>query len=205
MKKVLYPAIILALTSVFTGCLSTETVTVERVETKEVIDLSGYWNDADVNIVCEDLVSKCLSAQWYKIFQMYNSKRNPVIIVGKFKNNSDEHIDTTIISKKMEIALLDSGKVDSVANDSERSQVRQERNDQQSYSSVDSAKRLGYEQAADYMLSGEIKTIIDSNGEVTTRTYYISAELINIETNRKIWAGENSSIKKKITHPKLTF
>ena len=55
------------------------------------------------------------------------------------------------------------------------------------------------------MLQGDIKTIVDSNGKKTSRTYYISAELVNIETNEKIWLGENSSIKKIITRPANSF
>jgi hypothetical protein len=33
----------------------------------------------------------------------------------------------------------------------------------------------------------------------TVRTYFVYAELIDIETNRKLWIGENSEIKKLIT------
>ena len=36
------------------------------------------------------------------------------------------------------------------------------------------------------------------------RTYYVSAELIDIETNRKVWVGEET-IKKLIKQPKYKF
>ena len=55
------------------------------------------------------------------------------------------------------------------------------------------------------MLIGAVKTIIDSNGNQSTRTYYVTAELIDIETNRKLWAGEDSSIKKLIKKPNYRY
>ena len=49
------------------------------------------------------------------------------------------------------------------------------------------------------MMVGSIKTIIDSSDTVSIRSYYVHAELIDIESTRIIWAGEDSSIKKQIT------
>ena len=55
----------------------------------------------------------------------------PVVIVGSYRNKSDEHIDTEILTKKLEAALVNSGKVDFVASSSEREEIRAERKDQQ--------------------------------------------------------------------------
>ena len=52
------------------------------------------------------------------------------------------------------------------------------------------------------MLIGSVKTIVDAVSGKSTRTYYVTAELIDIETNRKLWAGEDSSIKKLIKSEK---
>lgn len=114
-------------------------------------------------------------------------------------------MDTTIISKKLEFSLINTGKVTSVANASERQEIRDERDDQQINSSLETAKNLGSEIAADFMLQGDVKTIVDSNGKTTTRTYYVSAELVDLEKNTKIWLGENSSIKKIITRSSAKF
>jgi len=55
------------------------------------------------------------------------------------------------------------------------------------------------------MLIGAVKTIVDMNSARRTRTYYVTAELIDIESNRKLWIGENSEIKKLITRSKVRF
>ena len=91
------------------------------------------------------------------------------------------------------------GKVDFVASSSERGEIRQEREEQQEWASEDTAKRLANETGADFMLIGSVKTMVDRNAKQSTRTYWVYAELIDIESNRKLWMGDNSEIKKIIT------
>ena len=177
---------------------------VTRVDSATVTDLSGDWNDTDVRIVCDTLISDCAASKAVTSFTAVR-KRSPVVIVGSFRNQSDEHIDTSILTKKFEAALVNSGKLDFVASSSERGEVRFEREDQQANSSEKTAKSLGNETGADFMLIGSVKTIVDTAGNQTARTYYVTAELIDIETNRKLWIGEDSSIKKVIKKPQYRY
>lgn len=201
MKKYFVLALILSVASVLTGCVSS---TVERVDFDSQQDLSGYWNDTDARIVSNDLAEQLTDSSWYNRFIQEND-RKPVIIIGSIRNNTDEHINTSIISKKLEISLINTGKVLSVANSSERKEIRDERDDQQINASIDSAKNIGNETAADFMLRGDIKTIVDSDGLKSVRTYFITAEIVDIETNTKIWLGENSTIKKVIRYSATRF
>ncbi len=189
---------------VFFGCGSTSSTGVTRLDSCVQTDLSGFWNDTDVRIVAENLINQCVNAKAISAFT-YGKKKEPVVIVGTFRNQSDEHIDTSILAKKFEIALINSGKVDFVASSLERGEIRTERDEQQRFASESTAKSLGNETGADFMLIGAVKTIIDSNGNQSTRTYYVTAELIDIETNRKLWAGEDSSIKKLIKKPSYRY
>lgn len=201
MKKYFVLALILSVTSVLLGCTSS---TVERVDFDSQQDLSGYWNDTDARIVSNDLAEQLTDSSWYNRFIQEND-RKPVIIIGSIRNNTDEHINTSIISKKLEISLINTGKVLSVANSSERKEIRDERDDQQINASIDSAKNIGNETAADFMLRGDIKTIVDSDGLKSVRTYFVTAELVDIETNTKIWLAENSTIKKVIRYSATRF
>ncbi len=189
-----------ALAVIFAASCATTSVT--RVDSSTQTDLSGYWNDTDVRIVCESLINDCLESP--RVAQTAQKKKAlPVFIVGTFRNDSDEHIDTTIISKKMESAIINSGKADFVASSAERGEIRDERQEQQSFASEETAKALANETGADFILIGAVKTIVDraANGKTATRTYYVTAELIDIETNKKIWVGENDEIKKVIKTP----
>ena len=183
---------------VLTGCESTRSVSVDRIDANTAIDLSGYWNDTDIRIVAETLVKDCVNANAIENY-IRNNRMLPVVIVGSFKNDTDEHIDTSIIVKKFETALINSGKVDFVASSSERQEIREERLEQQEWASEETAKRLANEYGADFMLIGSVKTSVDMIDNKTVRTYFVYAELIDIETNRKLWIGENSEIKKLIT------
>ena len=177
------------------SCMSTEkSQTVDRIS----VDLSGYWNDIDVRLVADHLVSDCAANPSVAAFTQKNG-RLPVVIVGRIRNQSDEHIDTKILSKQIETALLNSEKLEFVADADERLTIRAERLSQQDFANPETAKALRNELGADYMMVGSIKTIIDSSDTVSIRSYYVHAELIDIESTRIIWAGEDSSIKKQIT------
>ena len=162
---------------------------VSRLSTDADIDLSGYWNDTDIRTAAESLVEDSLDSSWIDQFRIRKMK-NPVVIVGNFLNRSSEHIDTSIIAKRFEMELINSGKIDMVADVAFRASVRDEREEQQYFASESTAKALGKEIGADYLLQGAVRTNLDQVSGKSVRTYYITAELIDIETSKKVWVGE---------------
>jgi uncharacterized protein (TIGR02722 family) len=190
-----------ALTVIFlilSACSSTD---VKRVNPEKQTDLSGYWNDTDVRIVCNSLIKDCLNSQ--RVEQAIRAKNStPVVIVGRFRNESSEHIDTEIISSIMESVIFNSGKMNFVAGGGVRDEIRAERQDQQSNASAATMARLRNETGADYMLTGTVRSIVDRESNRTVRTYFVTAELTDIETNMRMWIGQNNEIKKIITQPR---
>jgi hypothetical protein len=165
------------------------------------VDLSGLWNDTDVRIVCDSLIKSCLDSP--RVVQEIARRGGiPTVLVGNFRNESDEHIDTAIISSSMEIAIFNSGKLDFVAGGDTRGELRAERQDQQGNASEATASALGNETGADFLLTGSVRTIIDRAGGNATRTYFVSAEMTSIETNARMWMDQNNEIKKLIQTPK---
>ncbi len=202
MKKAVRLSILLVtLVTLLVSCQST--VSVDRIASDTDIDLSGNWNDTDIRLVASALVEDSLNSPWVDRFRMKNMK-NPVVIVGSFINRSSEHIDTSIIAKRYEMELINSGKVDMVADVAFRATVRDEREEQQYFASESTAKALGKEIGADYLLQGSVRTNLDQVGGKSVRTYYVSAELIDIETNQKVWVGEET-IKKMVKQSKYKF
>jgi len=200
MKNKIIIATIVAFSLIFTSCQSTG---VSRVSSDTVIDLSGFWNDVDVRLVCDDLINKCFNnPRLAKFEEKYD--RLPVIIVGNFKNDSTEHIDTSIITEQFAAAILDSGKADFVADKKERESLREEKISQNAdgFTSEDSAKAIDNETGADFMLMGSVKTIIQSAGNKSVRVYYVNAKLVDIEKNTIVWQGNNNEIKKYIVSKK---
>jgi PBP1b-binding outer membrane lipoprotein LpoB len=174
------------------------------VSSDKDLDLSGSWNDTDIRLVSEALVQSSMKGAWINNFRMKNLGRNPVVIVGTFINRSSEHIDTAIIAKRYEMELVNSGKVDMVADQNFRASIRQEREEQQYFASEETAKALGREIGADFLLQGAVRSVLDQQGNTRVRTYYVSAELIDIETSRKVWVGEET-IKKVIQQARYSL
>ena len=174
---------------------------VKRVDAGTQMDLSGYWNDTDLRKASDALIKECLGTPTLTAFNSING-RPPVIIVGNFKNASDEHIDTSILSQRLEASILSSGKAEFVASGDLRDQIRAERLDQQQgYTDDATMAKLGKEAGADFIMTGSVKTIIDRYDKTATRSYFITAELTNITTNRRLWIGEYNEIKKVIKKP----
>ncbi|HWP83067.1 MAG TPA: penicillin-binding protein activator LpoB [Bacteroidota bacterium] len=170
---------------------------VSRISEDTTTDLSGDWNDTDSRLVADEMIRDVLGQPWLEDYVEANSKK-PTVIVGRVLNRSHEHIETKTFIKNLERALLNSGKVEFVASADEREQVRTERKEQAKHASEETAKAPGQETGADFMLIGTITSIIDQEGGQKVKFYQTNLELVNIETNKKVWIGEKK-IKKMIS------
>jgi uncharacterized protein (TIGR02722 family) len=199
MKKCL---VVLAMVLLFLSSCATTGTAVQRVDAKTQTDLSGYWNDTDVRIVCEALINDCLNSPRVNQTIRAMGGKVPIVLVGKFRNESSEHIDTRIIVSTMETVIFNSGRMDFVAGGSTRDEIRAERQDQLNNASESTAATIANETGANFMLFGSVRTIIDKAGNTTVRTYFVSAEMTNVETNQRMWMATNSEIKKIVTQAK---
>jgi hypothetical protein len=177
--------------------------TVTRMETEEVKDLSGAWNDTDSRLVSEEMVQDALARPWVDN-HVRTKRKTPVVIVGEVRNLSHEHINVNTFVADLERALLNSGKVEFVASGVERGEVREERKDQDVHAREDTRKAMGQEIGADYMLKGTINTIIDASGRTQVRYYQVDLNLISLADNRKVWQGQKK-IKKLVERSNLRF
>lgn len=189
----------LALMSMLAACGTT----VERIDTNEVKDLSGAWNDTDSRLVSEEMIQDVLARPWVQEYTRAKHKP-PAVIVGEVRNLSHEHINLETFVSDMERALINSGKVKFVASSVERGEVRDERRDQELNAREDTRKPMGQELGADYMLKGTINTIIDAEGKTQVRYYQVDLTLISLVDNEKVWIGQKK-IKKLVKNANLRF
>ncbi len=176
------------------GC-GTKKVT--RLDSSTITDVSGKWNDTDARLVSEEMIDDCLSRPWIMTY-IENQGHKPVVTVGTIRNFSDEHIDTETFTTDMERELINSGQVRFVASRDQRDEIRDERADQQEYASEESMKRMAREIGADFLVMGAIKTIVDQSQKIKIVFYQTDLEMINVETNEKVWIG-TKKIKKEIS------
>lgn len=169
---------------------------VTRVETGQVIDLSGRWNDTDARLTAEAMIQDCLNSRWLADFNR-DAGRRPVVIVGFVKNKTSEHIDAEPFLKDLERAFITSGQVRLVQGGEKREAIRAERADQQDFAAPETIKKWGKEVGADFMLQGTISSIIDTYNNERVNFYQVNLELTNLETNEVVWIGDKK-IKKYV-------
>jgi len=196
MKKILLVLVVLSLCGGMLGCSGS----VQRIAEDEVVDLSGRWNDTDSQLVAEAMIKEALGKPWLAKFMKANQGKEPTVIIGRIKNKTDEHIAIDTFQKDMERELTNSGMVQFVASKNDREEIREEREDQQTYSSEKTRKAMYEETGADFMLQGTISKITDSRGSKATYYYQIDLEMINMQSSVKAWYG-NKKIKKMIKRP----
>ncbi|MCX7956798.1 MAG: penicillin-binding protein activator LpoB [Endomicrobia bacterium] len=201
MKNYIIYLIIVVIGILIGSCATTPTVT--RVDVSEQIDLSGEWNDTDSQLVANEMIKDALSRPWIDDF-ISSKKQKPRVIVGTVKNRSHEHINTQTFVKDLERELINSGRVIFVASKEERQEIREEKMDQMMHASASTRKQLGEEWGADFILQGQINTILDQAGNKTVKYYQVELELVKILTNEKVWIGQKK-IKKLVEKPKTKF
>ena len=175
-----------------TGCRTR----VDRVAVDEVIDISGRWNDSDSQQVSAEMISDISTRPWVEEFTVTTGQK-PVIIVGTIRNKTSEHITTETFAKDLERELVNNGRVTFVASKFERGELRDERQEQQTWAREETQKRLAAETGADYMLQGSINMITDQEGKRSVKFYQVNMELIHLESNEKVWIGDKK-IKKYV-------
>lgn len=168
------------------GCFSHK---VERVGIEENIDLSGRWNDSDSRMTAEAMVNQILGDDWISNHTS-RTREKPVVIVGLVYNKSHEHIDAETFIKDVERSFVKSGRVRLVQAGDKREELRRERGAQQEFASMETAKKWGRELGADYMLNGDINSIVDTYKKERVNYYQINLELTDLETSEIVWIGE---------------
>jgi len=169
---------------------------VSRVDPSIQTDLSGRWNDSDSKIVAEKMVQEFLSSEKFKEYSKALTHK-PAIIVGLVKNKTSEHIDSENYIKKLELAIFNSGVADMVESAEFRDQLRLERINQQDFASSETVSKWGLETGADLILFGEMTSETDAYGNKKTVNYITTLYLTDMETNKRIWYGQQE-IKKYI-------
>jgi uncharacterized protein (TIGR02722 family) len=169
---------------------------VTRLDPATEIDLSGRWNDTDSRKVADQMIYDLFDATSFKQYAEANNVK-PAIVVGTIRNKTSEHIDADNFVKKFEVVIHKSGVADLVESSEFRDMLRVERLEQQEFSDPATVKRMGMETGADLMLFGEITSETDVYNNRRVVNYITTLFLTDIETNKRIWYGQNE-IKKYV-------
>ena len=194
MKKVFQLALAGLILVLAVSCSSRK---VTRMDPNETIDLSGRWNSTDAKTTADAMISQALSERWISNYQSEHNGEKPVVIVGFVQNKTHEHIDAEVFIRDLEKAFINSGRVKLVQGGEKREALRAERAGQQEYGSPETMAQWGREIGADYMLQGDIASIVDTYKKEKVIFYKVNLQLTDITTNEVVWIGDKE-IKKYI-------
>ena len=154
-------------------------------------DLTPYLSETDCRAICKDIVGQIIKNPRVEKFEEKNG-RAPIVTIGKIKDQTGEFFDTQIIANSLKTAVLNSGALEFMANSDIRNEMRDEVIGQQDHVAEDQAKELDQEDAADYMITGSVKPMVQNNGKKQERTYIVNIELTDLKTHRTVAMFEPS-------------
>jgi hypothetical protein len=125
-------------------------------------------------------------------------EQRPIVFVERIKNKTSEHIDTESITDTISTKMLNSGKfrfVDMDRVESVRDQLNFQNNDELVNQS--SAIQFGKMVGAQYMLYGNLSSIVKQDGSDEDVYYKMTMRLMDLESGLIEWADEAEIRKQK--------
>lgn len=186
MKIKLMTAAVVAGTALLGGCASTGNVSYGDAQAVET--LTTDFGSTDLQMIATKMVDDMLS--FPPVVQMTQSRR-PVMFVDRIKNKTQEHIDTESITDTIQNKLINSGKFRFVDMTSVGAMADQIAYQKQS-GMVDQANsvRAGKQIGAEYMLNGNLSSIVKNAGGKSDVYYKFTLKLLNIQTGIVEWTSE---------------
>lgn len=132
-------------------------------------------------------------------------EQRPIVFVERIKNKTSEHIDTESITDTISTKMLNSGKfrfVDMDRVESVRDQLNFQNNDELVNQS--SAIQFGKMVGAQYMLYGNLSSIVKKDGSDEDVYYKMTMRLMDLESGLIEWADE-TEIRKQQSKSLLGF
>ncbi|QIZ77849.1 penicillin-binding protein activator LpoB [Ferrimonas lipolytica] len=181
----------LALAVALTGCASK----VEYRDATEVETVDVSFGSSDLQAVASKMVDSMLTTP--SVMMLTNDSR-PILFVDRVTNKTSEHIDTESITDTISTQLLRSGKfrfIDMTKVDAVRKQL-----DYQNHSGlVDPSKAIqfGRQVGAQYMLYGNLSSIVKQDGSTKDVYYKMTMRLMDLDSGLIEWADEKQLRKQK--------
>lgn len=165
------------------GCSTTQ-VTYEDPKKMELI--SAEYGVTDLQILAEAMATSLLQTRVIRTAQT-----PPLVTVAPVKNKTNEYIDTSLITNKIETQLLKSGQVRFAIKATDMSNQLGELTRQNSgVYKKEIASKIGNMEGSQYRIEGEIGSIIKVDKNVKDVFYNLTLRLINNETGTYEWQDE---------------
>jgi len=152
----------------------------------EVETVNANFSSTDLQAITAKMVDSMLTFPPIVALMAHD---RPIIFVDKIKNKTSEHIDTESVTDSISNKLLRSGKfrfIDMTRVDAVRKQL-----DYQSNAGMvdpSTAISFGRQIGAQYMLYGNLSSIVKQDGSTTDGYYKMTMRLMDLETGLIEWS-----------------
>jgi uncharacterized protein (TIGR02722 family) len=155
--------------------------------------LSDQFNENDLQLIAKKMAESLASAPR---FGQVDPQRLPIVLVGKLKNSTSEHIDMRSLGDKIQTALAQTGRF-ALVDQQARWDIAEEYEYQQSgYVNPNEAKGPGQQVSVDFIMTGDLASIIQEVGNDKLVYYKMTAKLNNVRTGLIEWTDEKQIRKK---------
>ncbi|MCF1426841.1 MAG: penicillin-binding protein activator LpoB [Shewanella sp.] len=161
---------------------------VEYGDASAVETVNENFGSSDLQAITEKMVDSMLA---FPPVVALTAKERPVIFVDRIKNKTSEHIDTESVTDSISNQLLRSGKfrfIDMTKVDAVRKQLDYQNNS----GMVDpsNAIKFGRQIGAQYMLYGNLSSIVKQEGSTKDVYYKMTMRLMDLDTGLIEWSDE---------------
>ncbi|WP_224365323.1 penicillin-binding protein activator LpoB [Hyalangium versicolor] len=155
--------------------------------------LSDQFNENDLQLIAKKMAESLASSPR---FAQVDPNRLPIVLVGKLKNSTSEHIDMRSLGDKIQTALAQTGRF-ALVDQQARWDIAEEYEYQQSgYVNPNEAKAPGQQVSVDFIMTGDLASIIQEVGRDKLVYYKMTAKLNNVRTGLIEWTDEKQIRKK---------
>ena len=166
------------------GCASEPKVSYQ--DPNKIETISATYGVTDLQMLAESMTRSLLQTR-----VIMNSPVPPLVTVAPVKNKTNEYIDTSLITNKIETQLLKSGQVHFAVKATDMTnQVGELTRQNSGMYNKENASKIGNMDGAKYRIEGEISSIVKSDKNVKDVFYNLTLRLINNETGTYDWQDE---------------
>jgi hypothetical protein len=151
-------------------------------DAKAVETVTADFGSTDLQSTAEALTQSLLESRYIS-----KATQPPKVRLRTVNNLTYEHIDTKAITDKIRIKLLKSGQVRFLADKTNLDEVYDEQQLTASNTVKENSKNI---EEANYIVTGNVRSIKKANDSVKDVYYNVSLELVNPKTGEIVWADE---------------
>jgi hypothetical protein len=156
--------------------------------------LSDRFNENDLQLIAKKMAESLANSP--RFAQPAGGQPLPIVLVGKLKNSTSEHIDMRSLGDKIQTALAQTGRF-ALVDQQARWDIAEEYEYQQSgYVDPRAAKGPGQQVSVDFIMTGDLASIIQEVGNDKLVYYKMTAKLNNVRTGLIEWTDEKQIRKK---------